>query len=169
MKCAHGLTERSINMEDEIICIENKSYTTKEIENIVENFTAEYRTIFGLPLRLVSYVTMFDARATHITISLIDEKTYAVFGNIMIYISDKTDNYGMVHDLYISPSVRRKHYAKTLMLIAQDVIFCLKLGVFLQVTKNTWMEDWYKRMDYLVDEEHNTDDYIQLYKDLKIE
>ena len=53
MKCAHGLTERSINMEDEITCIENKSYTTKEIENIVENFTAKYRTIFGRLIKTV--------------------------------------------------------------------------------------------------------------------
>ena len=154
-------------MEKESVCIENKSYTIKDIESLVENFTAEYRKIFGLSLRLVSYVTMFDGRATHITILLVDEKTYRLSGEIMIYISDKTGDYGMVHDLYISPSVRRKHYAKTLMLIAQDIIFCLKLGVYLQVTKGTWMEEWYKRMGYLVDVEHCTEEYVQLYKDFK--
>ena len=157
---------QSLNMEDKIYTIKNLSFL--DVHNIVESVRTKSCSSPHFSAQVIPHVTLFDNTRTHISISLMSPPANIIVANVKIYIPDTNTDYAFIHDLYVNPEVRYNHFSTFLMELAIGVIRDLGFkGFYLHVTKGTWMEEWYKRMGYIVDEEHCTEEYVQFYKDFK--
>lgn len=162
MKCAHGLTERSIKMMDPIEKLEIK---LKPILNKGLDVTRlEYKPILD--------IAIFDDFCTFISILFIEKNTDKVCGSVRIYCNKSDIDNAIIYELHVSPPFRRRHYATRLMMIAENMASYLRFKrIDLEVGSSVWLEDWYKHLGYLVDYSQ-TEGRVKLYKlinDLKIE
>lgn len=115
-------------------------------------------------LQTIFYVTEFDNERKHISLILIDSN-FVIYGNIKLFF-EKDIKYGYIHDLYISDSIRNNNYATYLIQLAENIIYDLGyVGIFINVEKDTWMNNWYKKIGYvLTNEDNNILIYVKKFK-----
>lgn len=152
-------------MEEIIRTTKTSSFTQSDATILVTDIAKKYLKENGISLSGVAYVTMFDNTTSYIFISLLDRNSLTVYGQICIFIEEKTSNYAFIYGLSISPGVRRRKYADVLIKIAEAVISKLEFdGSYLEATPGTWLVDWYKRLGYEVYTEDAAKNLVGLSK-----
>lgn len=124
------------------------------INNIVNDSILTANMPTYKKLQTIFYVTEFNNARKHILLILIDSN-FVIYGNIKLFF-EKDIKYGYIHDLYISNSIRNNKYATYLIQLAENIIYDLGyVGIFINVEKDTWLNNWYKKIGYVLNNEDN--------------
>lgn len=147
--------------------IDIKQLSVEKVENIIGIMPMRVPKLKA-EVSFTKYVQLFDNNRYYINIYIIKANSLIIRGSVSIYIDRSSTNYAYIYGLFVNLSKRKRGYATQLILEAEKIIKKLDFtGSYLQVNKNSWVLDWYKKLGYINDDEHETDECYQLYKDFK--
>ena len=140
------------------------------IEYMVKSAISAFENIGDLNHTPTYYVSEFEDNKVYISIFLINRSTCNIYGCIRIY-HERTKHNAVIYELHVSPKYRNKGNGTLLIKIAEKIVSGLHYKKCnIQVYKQQWLVDWYKKLGYR-EEEIQPEEGIQLYKlinDIKI-
>lgn len=119
-------------------------------------------------LSFIKNVTLFGTDRYYVNVCIINTKTLIVYGSISIFIDKNNTNYAYIYSLFVNRNARKQGYGTKLITEVEKII--KKLGFttsYLQVSKDSWIIEWYKHLGYINDFSFFNDKCYQLYKDFK--